>query len=275
MQLSDYFQQLGYQTQACMQRLTHNLVVCQCQLCHMPLPQQGRLCDECLASLPRLSGAVCKSCALPIAAIMTSPSMTINSASVSTESQFCGQCLAKPSAISQCHCLLAYQTPIDSAIKRFKDHRELSAGHWLSQQLGQDIATQYTDAELPELIIPVPIHWQKRLARGFNQTELIAETLANAIAQQPSHARQPLICANIIEHKSYQHSQRGLDKQHRLKNLRRVFQIKAHHKHLLQGKTIALVDDVMTTGATFEALAKLLRKSGACDVHAWALARVL
>lgn len=110
------------------------------------------------------------------------------------------------------------------------------------------------------LIIPVPLHKQRMLERGFNQSELIAEIFAK-------HFHYPLSNNAVIRSRQTPH-QVGLDKASRKKNVIGAFSIP--RPELVQNKNIIIIDDVLTTGATLQEIAKVLKEHEAKEV--WALA---
>ena len=206
------------------------------------------ICPACLADLPYLQrqSHLCQTCALPLA----------------VAAPLCGHCLHEPPAFSQCQIPFLYGHPIDALIHRFKYQRQLSSGRLLAELMAEQLQQQ--NARMPDFLVPVPMHWQRRWQRGFNQTEVLAQQLAKHFALELLDAcRAPLPT----------HSQQGLGRAERLKNLRRTFAPNPKAKPKLQQAHIALVDDVVTTGATARCLSELLRKQGAQQVDIWALAR--
>ena len=129
---------------------------------------------------------------------------------------------------------------------------------------------------MPEAIIPVPLHWRTILKRGFNQTDGIAIALAQCFT--------PLkICNNLCFRKHHSILQHLKTKQQRFKGMQNAFVIRSDregsfsrrsvYSRFLEDKTVAIVDDVVTTGATSRALAAVLINAGAKNVDVWALAR--
>ena len=151
-------------------------------------------------------------------------------------------------------CLTDYKPPFNLWLHQLK-----FGGHfWLADQLAKPLSLQI-DNPAPALA-SVPMHWRRRMKRGFNQSELIARPLAKYL----NATFHPQL---LVRHHATQ-PQRGLTRQQRLTNLDRVFQVHGHApKHL------ALVDDVVTTGATVEALAKALKNAGAEQVDVYTICR--
>ena len=120
-----------------------------------------------------------------------------------------------------------------------------------------------SEAPLPELIVPVPLHFARMRERGFNQ----ALELSRLLSQQLALPYSVELCSR---HRSVP-AQRGLSARQRRVNLRDAFMVKS-----LQGVShIALVDDVMTTGSTFNELAKAFKRAGVSQVDVWPMARAL
>ncbi len=212
------------------------------------------LCGDCELALPYLirAEALCQTCALPLAG----------------DSSYCGQCLNYPPAFSRSLIPFAYSYPLDSLIHRFKYRHQLTDGRALTSLLAEHLRACYQeDSKLryPDLIIPVPLHWTRRLGRGFNQTEIMAWQLASELGI-PADSR-------LCRRSRRTLAQRGLGREKRQKNLRRAFELSKGAEETLNGRCIALLDDVVTTSSTARALSALLIKAGANDVQIWALAR--
>ena len=129
---------------------------------------------------------------------------------------------------------------------------------------------------MPEVVIPVPLHWRTILKRGFNQTDGIAIALAQYFTSLE-------ICNNLCFRQHHSIPQHLKTKQRRFKGMQNAFGIRSNregsfprrsvYSRILEGKTVAIVDDVVTTGATSSALATVLINAGAKNVDIWALAR--
>lgn len=155
-----------------------------------------------------------------------------------------------------------YLFPVDSMIGRYKYNRQRKFARPLIAGLGQKLETQLAIGHLPrpDLLIPAPMHPQRRRSRGFNQAQEIAEELGSKLGVP--------VAGGLVRRTRNARSQRELNRHERLNNLRGLFAI--------QGQVpsrVAIVDDVVTTGATARALSELLGQHGARDIQIWALAR--
>jgi ComF family protein len=226
----------------------------QCLLCACSLKGE-LLCTNCQYDLPHSYGQLlCRQCGLRIESL----------------SDFCGHCLRHPPAFSRSFIPFAYQHPLDHLIHKFKYRRSLTSGQLLGEMLADYLkhyAQEHEDWLPPDLIIPAPMHWLRRWQRGFNQAEILGQYVACELGI-------PLI-THIIQRDHKIPAQKELSRLERQKNLRKAFSIaEKNHTHI-QGKRIALIDDVVTTTATVRELSQLLMKAGAKDVQVWALARTM
>jgi ComF family protein len=153
--------------------------------------------------------------------------------------------------------MMDYSFPIDFAIKALKFDRKLFYGAALAEVLCQ--SSEYLPSDI-DAVLPVPLHWSRKLRRGFNQAEEIAKPVAKMLAVPVSRPAQ--------RHKATPY-QSGLDARERAQNLRHAFttSTKVRYQQLL------IINDVVTTGATIGALARTLLKAGAGKVSVLAVAR--
>lgn len=225
-----------------------------CGTCQSHYQHQQLLCGDCELALPYLTRAeaLCQNCALPLVG----------------NSPYCGQCLNYPPAFSRSLIPFAYSYPLDSLIHRFKYRHKLAEGRALTNLMGEYLQACYReeiDLRLPELIIPVPLHWTRRLGRGFNQTEVMGWQLARDLGIP--------LASRLCRRPRKTLAQKGLSREQRQKNLRHAFELRKGADEILKGRCIALLDDVVTTSSTARALSTLLIKAGAGEVQIWALAR--
>jgi|TARA_R110001599_G_scaffold137710_11_gene316553 ComF family protein len=211
-----------------------------CRFCGDPargLP----VCAGCRDDLP-WNDTACPRCALPGAS--HSP---------------CAECLSKPPPIDLSVAPFVYAPPIDQLIQRFKFQRVLGDARWLSDALAE--RRRDLPVPLPDLILPVPLYRWRLWWRGFNQAAVIARHVGQRL-RVPVHTRG-------IGHSGARVHQVGLDARARRRAVRGAFDVRLD----LRDRHVALVDDVMTTGATLHELAQAVRAAGASRVEAWVLAR--
>jgi len=225
----------------------NNLFQPHCVLClhaSTPHPEQGvALCSGCLADLARVSRDSCAQCARPTFA-----------------GRLCGECLRHPPHFDACIAVFDYVFPINRLIAQYKYTHQLFLMQTLAHQLLQTLCER--ELLLPDVIIAMPLHPQRLAQRGFNQSLELAKPLALALGVPISDA-----CERVINTQP----QAGLKQQQRIRNMRNAFIC----NQSMQGKRVALVDDVMTTGASLNELARVLKKQGAAHVQCWVVARTL
>jgi ComF family protein len=136
----------------------------------------------------------------------------------------------------------------------------------LGQLAAEAISQSHLTADGKPLLVPVPLHSSKRRERGFNQSELIARA---AVKHLPAR----LEIARVLKRQRPTHSQVGLTREERIANMRDAFRV--IDKPRVKGRTVIVVDDVMTTGTTVSECARVLKKAGAERVWAVTVARTL
>lgn len=197
------------------------------------------VCDACERSLPFLEIA-CARCAVPLAC-----------------EGICGECQRREPAFDDALAAFAYRFPLDRMVHRFKYGGDLAVGRWLALRL----ADRVDGAARPDLLVAPPLADSRLRGRGFNQAVVIAAHVGKRLRVRHGRAAFTRIRETS--------PQPGLDRRQRLANLRGAFRCELD----LSGEHVAIVDDVMTTGATTHALAKLLKARGASRVSVWAVAR--
>lgn len=218
-----------------------------CLLCDGPAQQRHSLCAGCERELPWLRDR-CAICAVP----MTVPGLD------------CAACRRQAPAFTRVEAPWFYGYPVDTLINRFKHSAQWPLGRLLAERLAQALMQAYAEGlARPQRLLPVPMARQRLRQRGFNQAQMLAQWLA------------PLLhipCDDqLLLRPQATRSQQSLNAQARRHNLRDAFALA--DKALVRGLHVALIDDVMTTGATTQALAVLLRRAGAERVDVYCLAR--
>ncbi|MBY8936948.1 ComF family protein [Pseudomonas fluorescens] len=218
-----------------------------CLLCDEPADAEMPICVACETELPWL-GEHCSTCALPLAAAGLT----------------CGECLLEPPAFEQVVVPWLYGFPVDSLITRFKHNAKWPFGHLLADVLGQYLQHRFDEGlPRPDVLLPVPLAGKRLRQRGFNQAVMLARWLSQSL---------DLPCEEqVLRRVKETGAQQDLDAKARKHNLRNAFEIMPDAQ--VQGRHLALVDDVLTTGATAQALARLLMNAGAARVDVYCLAR--
>ncbi len=208
--------------------------------------QQGRdICEGCLRELPR-NLSCCLVCALPL------PQEYGTAAT-------CGNCLMHHPGFDLSHAPFLYLPPIGRLIGDLKFNSGLTQARLLARLVGDSLETAMESP--PELLIPVPLHPSRLRERGYNQSL----ELARPLSRQFGIPLQYNLCTRI---RATPH-QLSLKKQDRARNVKGGFRVSGK----LNARHVALIDDVITTGATVSELARLLKKNGVERVDVWAVAR--
>ncbi|MEE2025434.1 MULTISPECIES: ComF family protein [Alkalimonas] len=228
-----------------LQKVLHQLMPNRCLWCDLPVHSPGQqVCNCCEAALPGFDIEFYQGNLLWLPAVQ--------------------QGLPKLYA-ERLLSLSWYQPPFDYAISQWKLQHQLAAGHFLLQQFRQ-LAQRYQAAgfPLPDCLCYIPMPAWRYLRRGFNQAELLAQTLAQTW--------QVPVLPLLQRQRSGQH-QRLLKRAQRQHNSKRLFQLNpAFRKQLPELGRIALVDDVITTGSTVQHACRCLQQGGATPLQLWTLA---
>ena len=210
-----------------------------CLLCAAPDTAQP-VCNSCYTYLPWLEASRCPQCALP-----------------TNDSKICGACLAHPPRFDKVVAAFAYAWPLAPLIHQYKYAGNLA----LAPLLARALAAQITGNV--DLIIPTPLDPARLRSRGFNQ--------ALEVARVVSRLTGVPLAAEACRRVRAGTPQAALPWRERAKNIRGAFVCDQD----LRGKRVAVIDDVMTTGATLNELARNLRQAGAIEIHGWMVARTL
>jgi ComF family protein len=211
-----------------------------CALCSAPTGT-ALICAACAGALPRLPTA-CPRCALP-----------------SPGADLCGRCLAHPPAFDRSRATFVYAFPLDRLVQTFKYHGTLAYADWFAQAMLEERA----EPPAADVLIPIPLSRGRQRERGFNQALEIAKPLSRwtGIALSASAAMRVRDTP----------PQASLPWSERAKNIRGAFACAAE----LTAKRVVVIDDVMTTGASLDEFAAILKRAGAASVENWLVARTL
>jgi ComF family protein len=219
----------------------HGLYPPRCALCGEASDTECDLCAGCLSDLPRNDSA-CLRCGIPL----------------SNGATLCGPCNHTPPPFERSIIPFRYAPPLDHLLQQLKFHQRLHLAPLLGDLLAGAVAAR--NEPLPELLLPVPLHKARLRERGYNQAVELARPLAQQLAIPLAHDR-----FRRVRHTAAQTSLKGKD---RRKNLRGAFTVEGN----LPGH-VAILDDVVTTGATVNELARVLKRAGVESVEIWAIAR--
>ena len=218
-----------------------------CFLCNQRSGVAMDLCPHCRAALPWIKHACC-TCALPLA---------------EPETFRCRACDARPPPFIRAISPLAYVEPVTRMVHRLKFNGNRIDARVLGQLLADAIGVAYGCDALPQLILPVPLSRARLLRRGHNQAALLARWVGDTLALPVDYHA----CRRVRNTPP----QTGLSRSARLRNLTGAFAV----DRALADLRVAILDDVMTTGSTATALARVLLAAGAAEVHVWSAARTL
>ena len=217
-----------------------------CPACEGPLPGDSAVvCPRCAPRLPTIAQA-CPRCADAVPAL-------------AVPDQPCAACLQRPPASDRAVAALRYDAPVDGWISGLKYRGELRQVHPLAQALIQRCGP----LPRPDVLLPMPLHDRKLRARGFNQCIELARPVARALGLDWR--------SDWTRRVRHTPPHRGQDAAARRRNVRGAFTADP----AVAGRHVAVLDDVMTTGATADELARTLRRAGAAEVSVWVVARAV
>jgi len=219
-----------------------------CPLCEVALRKE-EFCSACtqrFASL-RITGTVCTVCGIPFAS-GAGPEHT------------CARCIRSPMPFTRARSAFVYDSAVLEALHAFKYDGRMA----LAAPLGRMAASAAPAGEPPEIVVPVPLHRKRLAERGFNQSLLMARRVAEDLGARLDYSNLARTRETL--------SQVGLREKERRKNVKGAFALR--DPSVFSGRTVLLVDDVLTTGATMEECAGVLEEAGA-RVSAVTLARAV
>lgn len=213
-----------------------------------------RLCDACRAGIERLPDPLCAVCGIPMAA--------------ASASGWCGRCAESPPHFSRARAIARYRAGSDedaqmlpSLIRRHKYGLDQSLSRALAECLDP---LPYAPGD-HELIMPVPLHRARLRWRGFNQAALLGSAIARQLGQ-------PLDTQTLVRVRETA-PQTGQNMRERRKNIHNAFAVARPAK--VANRTVLLIDDVITTGATADECARILLAAGARRVEVLTLVRAV
>ena len=222
-----------------------------CCGCQRRTGQPGMLCAGCWSELRLIEQPWCDVLGIPFSRDMGSGILS-------------AEAIANPPPFDRARAAVAYEGVARRLVQKLKFNDRTDLAVWLAKwmmRVGSDLAR---DADL---IVPVPLHRRRFLARRFNQSAELARAFSGiaGVRFEPS----------AIDRKKVTRQQVGLGLREREANVRGAFKVPVESDILVRGRRVLIVDDVYTTGATASAVARTLKQSGAVVVDVLTFARVL
>ena len=242
---------MSFQVYSSVDRLLGWLMPPRCVLCRGP-GQRPRLdlCRSCADELPWILRP-CRRCGMPTETMPSPP----------RPAEGCAHCSATPLPFRRCFAPFLYEFPLSQMILDLKYEAALANARVLGTLLGSAIVRQQMGAAV-DVIVPMPLHVERRVERGFNQSHEIGRFAALLVG---------LPCEpELLRRARATRPQVGLARAERIENLRGAFRAEARG---IKGRRVALLDDVVTTGSTAAEAASALLAAGAAAVDVWAVAR--
>ncbi len=225
------------------------LIPLRCSKCGSILENKEGLCASCWPLISFITKPHCFCCGLPFDFEIA-------------EDALCGSCSQEKPLYKTARSVFVYTAESKDLILKFKHTDSLHSAPLFASWM----ARSAIDLQNP-LCLPVPLHWTRLFMRTYNQSALLAQKIAKL--------KGWIYCPSLLLRKRRTPSQGSLSKTERIKNVSQAFKVPEVKKNQLSGKTVLLIDDVFTTGATLNACAKVLLKGGAHEVHALTLGRVV
>lgn len=227
---------------------------------HLPrVPQQCEICRRWG------NAALCADCVARYA--VARPRCACCGLTLGLATPRCGDCLRDAPPFTRTVCAADYGFPWDGLIGAFKFQGRPELAGVLAERLAAAVQNDLQTQALPrpDLVLPVPLSPRRLAERGYDQAWELARRVARRL-QLPAEAR-------LLQRPIDTAQQSGLGRAARQRNLRTAFMADPARRALLQGRRVALVDDVMTTGATLREASAALLRAGATAVDLWVLAR--
>ena len=223
----------------------------ECPSCRVPVETMHNLCAACFAKLRMITKPMCACCGIPFAV-------------PTGEDGKCPECLLEPPMFDRARSVMVYDgvsAPLVSALKFHDQWAGLTRYASMLCATGSELLAQ------ADIIAPIPLHWRRLWWRKYNQSAL----LAYGISREKGIPCLP----DLLWRTRYTKPQMRLKRSDRGKNVRNVFAVTEKFCTAIAGKNILIIDDVVTTGATVDACAKVLKKAGAAKVNVLTLARTV
>lgn len=248
-------------------RFLNRLVPHHCPICGQEISKSG-LCGACWNDICFITPPICLYCGAPLPRSLLPKSQLPDAhmPNAPIDNLSCGACLKSPSPVDRSRAVCRYDVISKSLILPFKHGARLE----LSGPLAQMMQAQFHELIRPDtLIMPIPLHFTRRLYRRYNQS---AELARHLCAQTQKSAQLDVM--SLYRRKATRPLARH-SKDRRRVMLRDAFALRPHATAHIKGRPILLIDDVLTTGQTSTSAAALLKKHGAAQVDCLAFAKVI
>ena len=216
-----------------------------CAGCGAIVADVHSFCGDCWSQVEFLGESGCMTCGMPLEA---------------TDAELCGVCVAKPPRIERTRSAVAYDELSRSIAIRLKYGRKVALARTMARFMAPLVRPEHDP-----VLVPVPLHRGRLWQRGFNQSLLVANEIARATGLRSE--------ARLLRRTRPTPALKGMSIAQRRKTVAGAFAVDPAAD--LQGRTVVLVDDVLTTGSTAEACARALKRAGAARVELVSWARVV
>jgi len=247
--------------------LSSVLLPAPCRVCHEPLLKLTRIpvCGACLASIKLIPDPICDICGRPMPVRGEppgqSPGQTLDLLPAPPK---CRLCRAEFFSFQRARSYAVYSEVTVSAIQLLKYEEIIRLADYFGERLAE-MALREKDSFAADVVVPVPLHEDRRRERGYNQAELIARPVALRLGLS--------LGSYLLVRKLPRPPQLHLTRAERWQSVRGAYAIREGIR--VDNLRVLLVDDVMTTGATLEACSRALLKAGASQVKALTVARAV
>lgn len=221
-----------------------------CELCRKPISQPHMLCSACWMEIDWISGPICAVSGIPMPYDLGPQAV-------------CPAVLANPPSYDWARSVGFYSGSLAHLIRRmkFSDQPDICIlfAQWLARLMPHPLPPT-------ALIVPVPLHYRRYVGRRYNQSSILARELSHILKRQ--------YVSDLLVRKRPTLPQTSLPRRQRMKNVRGAFMVKPKYANLLHQRTVILVDDVITTSATIESCAHVLRRAHVGEIGIISVARV-
>ncbi len=223
-----------------------------CQFCEKEIAtaKEGYVCERCKSNVKYIEPPFCERCGKPYYGSITVKFI-------------CSDCKSSKIYFDRARSAVEYEDIVKKAVHLYKYKGAL----WIEPMLAEILTTTIQKDLNPsewDSVIPVPLHFVKYNERGFNQAERLSISISKATAIP--------VNKNVLKRIKYTETQTALNRTKRSENVKNAFVVK-DKSGWLNGKRIILVDDIMTTGATVNECARMLRRAGVAKIDVWTFAR--